>query len=69
MKNLDFVHNFAKILASEGDMFFTSGDTNADARMIRGTIRQQGYWAGTSVRYFFDQDFNLVRTEPRQFGS
>lgn len=69
MSNLEFVHNFAKELSYQGDMFFTSGDIRQDAKLIRETIRQQGYWAGTRVRYYFDKDFNLVTTEPREFGN
>lgn len=67
-EKMNFVWNFAKMLADEGDTFFTSGNTNHDYEFITSLIKSQGYWAGTSLRYFFDEDYNLLRTEERMFG-
>lgn len=64
----DFVKRFEEMLADEGDMFFTSGDVSIDYNNIRNTIYTQGYWAGNRLRYYFDADFNLIRTEERRFG-
>ena len=65
----DFVLNFAQILADEGDMFFSSGDVEQDYDNITTTIKSQGYWAGNSVRYFFDKDWNFEGVQPRMFGA
>lgn len=69
MNSGDFVARFEEVLAQGGDMFFSSGDPDADMSLIRGTILSQGYWAGTSVRYYFDKDFNLTGTQERVFGA
>jgi len=62
------VMNFSQLLADYGDMFFSSGDIDQDCNLITSTIDRQGYWAGNSVRYFFDKDLNLINTEERRFG-
>lgn len=66
--DLDLVHSFTRILSDEGDMFFSSGDISKDAKLIRETINLQGYWAGVRVKYFFDKNYDFLRTEERQFG-
>lgn len=65
----EFVKNFEDILADEGDMFFSCGDVEKDYDIIVGTIKRQGYWAGTSVRYMFDGDLNFEGVQPRMFGA
>lgn len=64
----EFVLNFSDILADEGDMFFSSGDVEQDYNIIVSTIKQQGYWAGTAVRYMFDKDMNFEGVQQRMFG-
>lgn len=63
-----FVENFVELLADEGDMFFSPGSTSSDFDAITSVIKQQGYWAGNCVRYFFDEDLNFTGTEERRFG-
>ena len=65
----DFVMDFAQILADEGEMFFTSGDIEEDYSLIKSTLGNQGYWAGTEYRYYFDENLNIVKVEERRFGS
>lgn len=65
----EFVEQFEEILANEGDMFFSCGSVSDDYNTIVGTIKQQGYWAGTSVRYMFDGNLNFEGVQPRMFGS
>ena len=65
----DFVLNFAQILADEGDMFFSSGDVEQDYDNIITTIKNQGYWAGTSVRYFFNDKLEFEGVQERMFGA
>lgn len=69
MSKRDFVRQFQETLADGGDMFFSSGDIKQDYYTIINTIDSQGYWAGTSLRYFFGSDYKLLRTEERRFGS
>jgi hypothetical protein len=64
----DRVLNFASTLSLEGDMFFTSGSVEKDYKIITETIKAQGYWAGNRVRYYFDEDMVLLKTEERVFG-
>lgn len=68
-EKLDFVHSFVLTLADEGEAFFTSGDVEQDYDLIKGTIDNQGYWAGTKYRYFFDKEYKLSHIEARKFGS
>lgn len=63
------LNNFLTALSNNGDMFFTSGNKKQDLSNIEATIANQGYWAGISLRYFFDKDLNLIRTEERTFGN
>lgn len=62
------VINFIGLLEEEGDMFFSCGDTNKDYQLIKETIKAQGYWAGNKLRYYFDKEDRLIRTEERRFG-
>ena len=64
----EFVEKFEQILANEGDMFFSCGDVEQDYNIITGTIKRQGYWAGTSLRYMFDEKFNFEGVQQRMFG-
>lgn len=64
-----FVENFIELLEDEGDMFWSMGSANKDYDIIVSTIKQQGYWAGTSVRYMFDGNMNFEGVQPRMFGS
>lgn len=63
------VKKFIYMLADEGDMFFSSGDTDTDYQTIKGTVESQGYWSGVKVRYYLDKDFNLLKIEERKFGN
>lgn len=63
----DFVMNFAGMLGEYGDMFFSCGDVEQDYDLIVGTVEQQGYWSGNSLRYYFDPNYKLLRMEERRF--
>lgn len=60
---------FLNALDDNGDVFLTSGDRDYDLKGVEAIIDHQGYWAGGAVRYYFDEDLNLLRTEERRFGS
>jgi len=63
----DFVLNFCELLADEDDMFISSGSIDQDYNTIVNTIKQQGYWAGVSVRYMFTKDLEFEGVQPRMF--
>lgn len=63
-----FVENFINLLDEEGDMFFSSGDVDTDYANITGTIKNQGYWAGVSVRYHFNKELQFEGVQQRMFG-
>lgn len=67
MTKLEKLERFMDSLDSE-DAFFTTGSADEDLEMVTGVIRVQGYWAGVRFRYFFDEDFNLIKMEERRFG-
>lgn len=69
MKSQELVDKFTETLSEYGDMFFSTGNADTDADQIKAIIAHQGYWAGGSVRYFFDGEFNLVGLEERRFGA
>lgn len=62
------LERFLQALEDHGDYYISTGDTQQDIRMIEERIAFQGYWAGNELRFFFDKDFNLLRTEERRFG-
>lgn len=64
-----FVENFVEILRGEGDMFWSMGSTTKDFELITSTIKQQGYWAGNSVRYMFSKDLEFEGIQQRMFGA
>lgn len=63
-----FVENFVELLADGGDMLFSSGAVEQDYYNITTTIKNQGYWAGNGVRYFFDKNWNFEGVQERMFG-
>lgn len=62
------LQNFLDALEDNGEFFISSGNGKQDLAQIEAIIQQQGYWSGVSRRYYFDKDFNLLRTEERRFG-
>jgi len=67
-KEASFVWYFARLLADEGETLSLSGDIMQDYQYIKGTIENQGYWAGDKYRYYFDTDYNIFYVEERTFG-
>lgn len=65
----EFVENFKEIIADEGDVFFSLGSVGEDFDVITSTIKQQGYWAGNSVRYMFNKKLEFEGVQPRMFGN
>lgn len=69
-EDYEFLHSFQyKLAEMDGDKFFTSGDIKKDIEMIKSTIKNQGFWAGTRYKYFYDEDFRFLRVEERKFGA
>lgn len=69
LKTKEKVENFISTLSLEGDIYFSLGSVKKDYDAITSTIKQQGYWAGNRVRYYFDEDLVLQKTEDRKFGN
>lgn len=57
------VFKFAEVLDENGDTFFTSGDPIQDYQYITSIIKTQGFWSGVSLRFFFDDSLQLLKTE------
>lgn len=64
----EFVDKFVELLRDEGDMFFSLGSVSKDFDAITSVIKQQGYWAGNSVRYMYDENLNFEGIQQRMFG-
>ncbi len=60
---------FLQIMENEGEMFFSTGNTEQDFNLVKSTINNQGYWAGVGQRYYFDDDMNIMEIQERKFGS
>lgn len=56
---------FIEALEDYGEDFFSYGSIKKDFEFITGILEAQGYWAGTTYRLYFDNDFNLVKVENR----
>ena len=56
---------FIEMLESNGDYFFSNGSIKKDYEYVTSVLKSQGYWSGTSCRYYFDTNLNLVNIEPR----
>jgi len=65
----EFVMKVVNALWGEGDMFFGTGSVKKDYELILSTLRSQGYWAGNRMRYYFNEEADLIRVEERQFGN
>jgi len=59
------LQKFFEVLEGNGDYYFSLGSIKKDFEYISTVIKQQGYWSGIKERYYFDNDFNLVRIENR----
>ena len=66
--HLTKLQRFIETLQEEGDMYFPHGSEKEDEDYIANLLKAQGYWAGGKVKYFFDEDFVLIRKEERKFG-
>lgn len=56
---------FLDALEDYGEFFFSSGNTKEDYNTVTNVLKSQGYWAGTSYRFYFDSDFNLLSVQNR----
>ncbi len=74
LTDINFVEEFCQVLEANGDVFFAVDGGEADRKAITAVVKLQGYWAGDSLRYFFDMDLlekgivKLLKTEERSFG-
>ena len=70
MTNQKLVNKFTERLdEATGDMFFSSGDIDQDAELIRSTLNSQGYWAATGYKLYFNEEMDLIKVEERSFGA
>lgn len=51
---------FMQVLDDYGECFFTNGSVKKDYEFVSGILKAQGYWAGISYRFYFDDKMNLV---------
>lgn len=63
------VARFKQIMQDEGELFVSTGSVEGDFDLIQSTINFQGYWSGGRYRYYFDEEFNLIKAEERRFGN
>jgi len=63
MKNK--LKKFYNALEDFGEYFFSFGSAKKDYEYITSIIKAQGFWSGTSYRFYFDNDLNLIKVEER----
>ena len=56
---------FFDVLDDYGEYFFSLGSAKEDYKHITGILKSQGYWSGTSYRFYFDSNMDLVNVESR----
>jgi hypothetical protein len=54
-----------QLMEYTGQTYISSGDEHWDYMNIISTVSQQGYWSATALRLYFDDKFNVVKTERR----
>lgn len=59
------VKKFIETLEDYGDMFFSQGSVKKDYEYIKNVLNAQGYYSGFEYRYYFNEDFDLVKIEER----
>jgi len=61
----DKVMKFMNTLREYGDMYFSQGSIKKDYEYITNVIKAQGYYSGCAYRYYFNEDFDLIKVEER----
>lgn len=59
------VKKFMQALEEYGDMYFSQGSIKADYEYITYVINTQGYYSGCEYRFYFNEDFDLIKVEER----
>ena len=59
------LNKFFEALEDYGEYYFSYGNVKEDYDFITSILKAQGYWAGNSYRFYFDNDFNLLSVEDR----
>lgn len=59
------VQRFIRELESNGELYFSTGDTEQDYNHITGLLKQQGYWSGARDRFYFSDELHLVNITSR----
>lgn len=59
------VLKFMKVLDEYGEMFFSNGSIKKDYEYISMVLKAQGYYSGCGYRFYFDDNFDLVKVEER----
>ena len=56
---------FMEILEEYGEMFFSNGSIKKDYEYITSILKFQGYYSGCRYRFYFNENFDLVKVEER----
>lgn len=59
------VKKFIQTLGAYGDAYFSQGSIKKDYEYITIILNLQGYYSGCEYRYYFNEDFDLIRLEKR----
>ena len=56
---------FLQVLEDYGEYFFSNGSIKKDYEYIKSILEVQGYYSGTSYRFYFNDNFDLIDVEER----
>jgi len=59
------VIKFINTLEEYGDMYFSQGSIKKDYEYITNILKFQGYYSGCGYRYYFNENFDLIKVEER----
>lgn len=57
---------FINTLDMYGDMYFSQGSIKKDYKYITSILKYQGYFSGCAYRYYFNDNFDLIKIEARR---
>ena len=59
------VLKFINTLEEYGDTYFSQGSIRKDYEYISSIIKYQGFYSGYEYRFYFNEDFDLIKVEER----
>ena len=59
------VMKFINTLEEYGEIYFPQGSVREDYNYIKNILDFQGYYSGCEYRFYFGENFDLIKTEEK----